>query len=92
MVATLKGLKDLLQFKHGVLKLGVLSTAEIRLFFLDPWLFFVLLLTLNFNMGWVASKNRLANRMVCQTLFVDAPPRETLGMRGEEQASIDKEK
>ena len=51
--------------------------------FLDPWLFFVLL-TLNFNMGWGASKNRLANRKVCQTPSVDAPPRETWGMRGEE--------
>ena len=81
----------MLQFKHGVLKLGVCLPWEFGRF-LDPWLFFVLLRTLKFNMGWGASKNRLANQMVCQTPFVDAPPRETWGMRGEEQASIDKER
>ena len=53
--------------------------------------FFVLLRALNINMGWGASKNRLANRMVCQTPFVDAPPRETWRIREEERGSIEKE-
>ena len=59
--------------------------------FLDLWLSFVLVLALKFRMGWGASKNRLANRMVCQTPFVVAPPRETWRIREEERGSIEKE-
>ena len=69
-----------------------MSTAGIRLFFGSMVVFFlVLLLSLNINMGWGASKNRLANRTVCQTPFVDAPPRETWTIREEERGSIEKE-